>query len=138
MAIACKRTVGIPAMLLIGVFFAPSLHAEIPWQRSPEATFNVARQSGKPILVFVGAEWCHYCEQMKNDTWADPRIREVVTRDYVPLQLDGDRDKRIVKKLDLKGFPATLLYNSEGYFVAKKDGFMLPAQTLSWLETNTP
>lgn len=138
MAFACKQMIGIPVMLLIGTFYSPSLHAEIPWQRSPEATFQTARQSGKPILVFVGAEWCHYCEKMKDDTWSDPRIQEVVARNYVALQLDGDRDKRIVKKLDLKGFPATLLYNSGGYFVAKKDGFMLPAQALSWLESNTP
>lgn len=138
MTFACKQMISIPVMLLIGTFCAPSLRAEIPWQRSPEATFNTARQSAKPILVFVGAEWCHYCEKMKNDTWSDPRIQELIARKYVPLQLDGDRDKRIVKKLGLKGYPATLLYNSEGYFVVKKDGFMPPAQALSWLESNTP
>ena len=138
MSFACNhRVIFAAALLTVTTVSVSSVRAEIPWQRSPEATFQSAKESGRPILVFVGAGWCHYCERMKEDTWSDPHVSEVVSRKYVSLQLDGDRDKRIVGKLELKGFPATLLYNSEGYFVAKKDGFMLPTQTLAWLESNT-
>lgn len=135
-------SVRIPSMTAILLIVASSVigtaRGEIPWQRSPEAAFNLARVSGKPILVYVGTEWCHFCEQMKRDTWSDPHVVAVVSQSYETLTLDGDRDKSIVKKLGLNGYPATLLYDSGGHFIAKRDGFMLPAQTLRWIESKSP
>lgn len=122
------------AVLLLG-FSAEFAPAEIPWQRSPQAVFEVARQTGKPILVFVSADWCHYCKKMKRDTWSDPRVDAAVSQNFETLVLDGDRDKQIVSKLDLRGFPATLLYSPDGRFLDQKGGYMPPAQTLQWLSS---
>ncbi|MGI9471024.1 MAG: thioredoxin family protein [Rubripirellula sp.] len=139
MSFTCLRVSVVASVLLLTmVSLVETSHAEIPWQQSPETTFNSARASGKPILVYVGTEWCHFCEQMKRDTWSDPHVAAVVSRSYETLMLDGDRDKRVVKKLGLNGYPVTLLYDSGGHFVAKRDGFMLPAQTLRWIKDKTP
>lgn len=124
--------------VLMTVGTTVSASAEIPWQRSPEAVLQSARQTGKPILVFVTTDWCHYCKKMKRETWADPRVDATVSRDFETLVLDGDRDKQIVKKLDVQGYPATLLYSPNGEFISQQGGFMAPAKTLQWLASHRP
>lgn len=109
--------------------------AEIRWQRSPEQALASARNAEKPILVFVATDWCHYCEKMKQETWSDPTVDRVLNENVVTLMLDGDRDKAIVRKLGLSGYPATLLYTPDGHFIGKQNGYMAPAKTLSWLNS---
>lgn len=41
-----------------------SLAQEVRWTRSPQQAVDMAHQSGKMILVSVGADWCHYCKKM--------------------------------------------------------------------------
>ena len=132
MSDAPKRLMALLFALLIGAAAVP-VQAEIPWQRSPEAVLQTARQTGKPILVFVSTGWCHYCKKMKRETWANPRVDAAVSQHYETLVLDGDRDKTIVNKLKLGGYPATLLYTPDGRFVDQKGGYMPPATTLQWL-----
>lgn len=115
--------------------YASELRAEIPWQRSPESVFAKAQQTGRPILVFVTAEWCHYCKKMKRETWQDPRVDQAVSQGFETLVLDGDRDKAVVNKLELRGYPATLVYTPDGRFIEQKGGYMPAGTTLAWLSS---
>lgn len=109
--------------------------AEIKWKRSPQAALQSAKTSGRPILVFVSAQWCHYCTKMKKDTWRDPQVERSVSQHFETLVLDGDRDDAVVRKLGLRGFPATLIYTPDGRFVEQKGGYMPPQKTLAWLSS---
>lgn len=108
--------------------------AEIKWQRSPQVVLQSARTSGRPILVFVSAQWCHYCTKMKKETWRNPQVQQSVSQHFETLVLDGDRDDKIVNKLGLRGFPATLIYTPDGRFIEQKGGYMPPQKTLAWLQ----
>ena len=109
--------------------------AEIPWRTSPESALRSAQQSGKPILVFVTTDWCHFCKKMKRDTWSDPRVDAAVSGQFETLVLDGDRDKKIVGKLGLRGYPATLIYTPGGHFVEQKGGYIAPEVALRWFSS---
>lgn len=128
-----RRSAVITFALLFVCFVTTNALAEIPWRHSPEETITAARASGKPILVFVTTDWCHYCKKMKKETWADASVDAAVSQNFETLLLDGDRDSRIVKRLGLRGYPATLLYSPDGYFISQQGGFMPPTQTLQWL-----
>lgn len=121
------------ALFLISSLIATNASAEISWKNSPEQVFQSARVSGKPILVFVTAEWCHYCQKMKRETWSDEKLSMAISGNFETLVLDGDKDKEIVSQMDLRGYPATLIYNPDGDFVAQKGGFMPPEVAAKWL-----
>lgn len=121
------------AFLLFAGTLVSHADAEIPWQRSPEVVLKNARETRKPILVFVSAKWCHYCTKMKRETWNDPQVESVINNNFETLVLDGDRDNAIVSKLGVRGFPATLVYTADGEFVQQKGGYMPPQKTLAWL-----
>lgn len=110
-----------------------SASAEIRWQSSVEQTLQSAQSSRKPILVFVGAKWCHFCEKMRKETWSDPALADPVSEAFETLALDGDRDHQIVDSLGLQGFPATLVYSPEGKLLGRADGFMDTRRTAGWL-----
>ena len=138
-SIRARRSLSVAAIALIlftGMGLAPQrASAEIQWQRSPRETIASSRQSGKPILVFVTTDWCHYCKKMKNETWSDTNVSRLLPQQFETLLLDGDRDQRLVRKLGLKGYPATLLYTPDGHFVEKRNGFLSPAELTRWLST---
>lgn len=121
------------AILLIGS--EQVVIAEIPWRQDPKSALDSAKEAGKPILVFVTAQWCHYCQKMKRDTWSDPQVQSVVSQRFETLRLDGDRDQHIVEKLGLRGYPATLVYTPDGRYVDQRGGYLSPAQTLHWLDS---
>ncbi|MEO1617700.1 MAG: thioredoxin family protein [Planctomycetota bacterium] len=124
---------------LITVFFltlfsANPGQAEIAWETSPANVIAKSRESGKPILVFVSARWCHYCQKMKQDTWADPRVDVAVSQGFETLVLDGDQDSALVRPLGLRGFPATLIYTPDGRFISQQGGYLPPQRFLKWLD----
>lgn len=123
--------------LLALLFFGsvPTASADIRWHRSPEEALNAARTSGKPIIVFVGTDWCHYCTKMKKETWQDPITCQHVSPHFETLYLDGDRDAQIVSRLQVRGYPATLVYTSEGEFLQQADGYLTVDRTIAWLRS---
>src|SRR5581483_2807710 len=59
----------------------------MPW--GPEA-FERARAEDKPILLDVGAVWCHWCHVMDRESYEDPALAEVANRLFVPVKVDRD------------------------------------------------
>ena len=121
--------------MFVGCLGAQNAIAEINWRSSPSEVLESAKASGKPILVFIGTDWCHYCKQMERETWSDPNVSTAVSQQFETLMLDGDRDKQIVERLGLQGYPATLLYTHEGQYATERGGFMPASQTIQWLES---
>ena len=133
---ALARSMALAIIPLIAFLISPSeASAEIIWKRSPQSAIDAAHTSKKPILVYVATRWCHYCEKMKHETWADRYVSDTVSRNFETLALDGDRDQRAVEQLQVNGFPATLLFSPDGRFIAKRDGYLSPSQTIQWLQS---
>ena len=51
-----------------------------PW--GPDA-FELARAEGKPVLLDIGAVWCHWCHVMDLESYEDPAIGELLNRDWI-------------------------------------------------------
>src|SRR3972149_9064551 len=58
-----------------------------PW--SPEA-FVRARQENKPILLDIGAVWCHWCHVMDGEAYENPRVAEALNREWICIKVDRD------------------------------------------------
>jgi len=58
-----------------------------PW--GPEA-FARARDEDKPILLDIGAVWCHWCHVMDRESYEDPDIAELLRDRWVCIKVDRD------------------------------------------------
>ena len=77
-------------------------------------TYGYARRetakTGKPLLVFVGAQWCGACVQMKNNVLPDLKKSKLMKKVSFAV-VDFDENQKLSRKLTGGGpIPQTILF----------------------------
>lgn len=83
----------------------------IAWQQGDvDDAFAEAKQQGKPVLLYWGAEWCPPCAQMKATLFKDPGF-VAETRNFIPVYLDGDTRgaQRWGERFGISGYPTVIV-----------------------------
>jgi uncharacterized protein YyaL (SSP411 family) len=66
------------------------MHQPVYWQEWGEAAFALAAQAGKPILLDVGAVWCHWCHVMDRESYEDAAMAATINEHFVAIKVDRD------------------------------------------------
>jgi uncharacterized protein YyaL (SSP411 family) len=66
------------------------MHQPIRWHEWGEEAFAAARRLNKPILLDIGAVWCHWCHVMDRESYDDPEIAQIVNERFVAIKVDRD------------------------------------------------
>jgi len=66
-----------------------------PW--GPEA-FELARRTHRPILLDIGASWCHWCHVMDEGTYADAEVARLLHTGFVAVKVDRDEHPEIDRR----------------------------------------
>src|SRR6202044_3988921 len=45
---------------------------------------------GKPVLLDIGAVWCHWCHVIDRESYENPEIAAIINRLYIPVKVDRD------------------------------------------------
>lgn len=126
--------------LLIVLFLACSsaLHAApgdaIAWQPWSDAVFERARREGRFVLLDLEAVWCHWCHVMDKTTYRDPRVVALIGERYIAVKVDQDGHPELSRRYEEYGWPATVVFASDGTEIAKRRGYLSPEVMLSYLE----
>src|ERR1700746_3117290 len=67
-----------------------AIHQPIRWHEWGEEAFAAARRLNKPILLDIGAVWCHWCHVMDRESYEDPEIAKIVNERFVAIKVDRD------------------------------------------------
>jgi hypothetical protein len=65
-------------------------HQPIQWHAWGEAAFARAQAEDKPILLDIGAVWCHWCHVMDRESYEDPEMARVINEHFVAMKVDRD------------------------------------------------
>ena len=67
-------------------------HADNPvdWFPWGDEAFEVARESGKPVLLSIGYSACHWCHVMAHESFEDEAIADVMNRLFVNVKVDRE------------------------------------------------
>lgn len=67
-------------------------HADNPvdWYPWGAEALQMARDQNKPILLSIGYSACHWCHVMAHESFADPRVAEVMNQRYVNIKVDRE------------------------------------------------
>ena len=90
-----------------------------PW--GPEA-FAEARRADRPVLLDIGAVWCHWCHVMDGESYEDPGLADFLNAHFVCIKVDRDErpdvDARYQRAVQLLiqqgGWPLTAFLTPEG------------------------
>ncbi len=62
----------------------------VDWYPWGDEAFEKARREDKPVLLSIGAVWCHWCHVMAHESWDDPETARMVNELFVPVKVDRD------------------------------------------------
>jgi uncharacterized protein YyaL (SSP411 family) len=66
------------------------MHQPIQWQEWGDEAFAAAQRGNKPMLLDIGAVWCHWCHVMDRESYDDPEIAAIVNQHFIAVKVDRD------------------------------------------------
>ncbi len=103
-------------------YLKSAAHQPVHWHPWGDAALAQARAEDKPILLDIGAVWCHWCHVMDGESYEDPEIATILNREFVCIKVDRDerpdvdtRYQRAVQALTGQGgWPLTAFLTPAG------------------------
>ncbi len=65
-------------------------HQPVHWHTWGEDAFARAQAENKPILLDIGAVWCHWCHVMDRESYEDPEIAGIINENFIAMKVDRD------------------------------------------------
>jgi uncharacterized protein len=65
-------------------------HQPIDWFEWGEDAFARAKSEDKPILLDIGAVWCHWCHVIDRESYENPEIAKIIGDHFVAVKVDRD------------------------------------------------
>ena len=94
----------------------------IDWHEWGDAAFARAKSEDKPILLDIGAVWCHWCHVIDRESYENAEIAKIINEHFVAVKVDRDErpdvDSRYQSAISLisrqGGWPLTGFLLSDG------------------------
>ena len=71
-------------------YLRSALHQPVNWNEWGAEAFEIAAKEDKPILLDIGAVWCHWCHVMDRESYEDPSLAKVINEHFVAVKVDRD------------------------------------------------
>jgi uncharacterized protein YyaL (SSP411 family) len=62
----------------------------VDWHEWGDEAFARARTENKPVLLDIGAVWCHWCHVMDRESYEDAETAKLINQHFVPIKVDRD------------------------------------------------
>jgi uncharacterized protein YyaL (SSP411 family) len=65
-------------------------HQPVEWHPWGEEAFAHAQAQDKPILLDIGAVWCHWCHVMDRESYENAELAAILNQHFVAIKVDRD------------------------------------------------
>ncbi len=69
----------------------------VNWYPWSEQAFEKAKKEDKPILLSIGAVWCHWCHVQAHESWENKEIADFINKNFIAIKVDRDERPDIDK-----------------------------------------
>jgi hypothetical protein len=66
-----------------------------PWGTEP---FELAERLHRPVLLDIGAGWCHWCHVMDERTYSDPEVVRLIRENFIAVKVDRDENPEVDRR----------------------------------------
>ena len=71
-------------------YLRSAAHQPIDWHEWGDSAFARAKSEDKPILLDIGAVWCHWCHVIDRESYENVEIAKIINEHFVPVKVDRD------------------------------------------------
>ncbi|MCX7973289.1 MAG: thioredoxin domain-containing protein [Candidatus Aminicenantes bacterium] len=94
----------------------------IDWLEWSDQAFDKAQREDKPVLLSIGAIWCHWCHVMAQESFKNLEIAKIINENFIPIKLDRDERPEIDRRYQeavmaltgSAGWPLTVFLTPDG------------------------
>jgi hypothetical protein len=65
-------------------------HQPVQWHEWGAEAFEKAKRENKPVLLDIGAVWCHWCHVMDRESYENDDTAQVLNEHYIAVKVDRD------------------------------------------------
>ncbi|MDP9052633.1 MAG: thioredoxin domain-containing protein [Acidobacteriota bacterium] len=94
----------------------------VDWMEWGQAAFDRAVEEDKPILLDIGAVWCHWCHVMDRESYEDAATALIINENFIAVKVDRDERPDVDTRYQAAvsaisgqgGWPLTAFLNPQG------------------------
>jgi uncharacterized protein len=106
----------------VSAYLQSAAHQPIHWYPWGPEAFAAAQTADKPVLLDIGAVWCHWCHVMDGESYENPELAGFLNDHFICIKVDRDerpdvdvRYQRAVQTLTQQGgWPLTAFLTPKG------------------------
>jgi uncharacterized protein len=107
---------------------------KLDWQPWSDNVFAEAKHDRRFVLLDLEAVWCHWCHVMDANTYSDPVVIKILQAHYIVVKADQDSRPDLSNRYEDFGWPATVVFDSDGHEIVKRQGYLAPDEMISMLQ----
>src|SRR5437667_5072752 len=103
-------------------YLRSAAHQPVQWRPWGDAAFEAARREDKPVLLDIGAVWCHWCHVMDRESYESAEVAALINESFVAIKVDRDERPDVDSRYQAAvqaisgqgGWPLTVFLTAEG------------------------
>jgi len=96
----------------------------ISWRAYGSGAFQEAMRTGRPLFVFVYADWCPWCQKLETEALETEPISRRLEREFIPVAVDYDRQPKLSKQLGTRLVPTVIVVSPDRKKLLRFFGFL--------------
>ncbi|HUK41399.1 MAG TPA: DUF255 domain-containing protein [Candidatus Acidoferrales bacterium] len=90
----------------------------IRWHEWGDEAFRKAREQDKPLVLFLTAFWCRYCQRMDEEAFSDNENIALLNAYFISIRADDAQRPDVNTRYNLNGWPTIAFMSPEGNLLA--------------------
>jgi hypothetical protein len=96
----------------------PNLAHLVHWLEWEGDAFRRAQEQDKPVMLFLSAFWCRYCQRMDEGAFSDRENMALLNAYFVALRVENATRPDIDARYNLNGWPTVAFFTPAGELLA--------------------
>ncbi len=71
-------------------YLSAAAYQPVDWYPWGDDAFRKAKELDRPILLDIGASWCHWCHVIDRESYEDPKLAAIINEHFVAVKVDRD------------------------------------------------
>lgn len=102
----------------------------IEWRTLEPSTFDVARETDRPVLLVLTVPWCAHCRDLMENTFSAPEVEALVRDSFVPAHVDAERRPDVNERYGTGAWP-TIAFLTPGGELITHENYLRPDELVA-------